>query len=332
MLITAYNEEKNIARKIENCLEIRYPSDLLEIIIVSDGSTDATEEIVRSHADRGVRLMAMPTRSGKDYSQGQGVAMAEGDIIVLTDTTTFLKEDAIEKIVRGFGDPKIGCISGVDEITDSDSGGSGEGAYVRYEMSLRSLEDRVNSLVVVSGCFFAVRRELCREWHEDLTSDFYLPLIARMKGYRVTLDKDAVGYYGVAVSPQKEFSRKVRTVVNGLRVLFRFGKIMNPFRYGLYSLQMFSHKLLRWLVPFLMVLVAVTNIALLNHGSVYQIVLVGQILFYFLALVALLITAARDIAIFKIPFFFIMVNLAAMIAWFKVMAGEKYRVWEPTTR
>ncbi len=332
IIITAYNEGANIRAKIDNTLGVDYPSENMEIIIVSDGSTDETNDIVQSFSYKNVRLLALPTRSGKDFSQGQGVAVANGDILILTDTTTLLKKDAINKIVRGFVDPRIGCISGIDQVIDADNSSSGEGAYVRYEMSLRALESRVNSLVVVSGCFFAVRKELCDEWHPDLTSDFYLPIITRMRKHRIILDQEAIGYYGVADDPRKEFHRKVRTIVNGLRVLFRFKSILNPFKYRLFAFQMLNHKLLRWLVPLFLVLAYAANALLLSQSSVYQVFFVGQNLFYIAGVMAYFVRELQEITLFRIPFFFLMTNVAIAIAWYKVSVGEHYRIWEPTAR
>ena len=332
IIITAYNEENNIKGKIENTLSLDYPAEKLETIVVSDGSTDRTNEIVEAYADKGIRLLALSDRNGKDPGQGKGVSMSGGDIIILTDTTTFLRENAVRKIVRHFDNPEIGCVSGVDKIIETESGGSGEGAYVRYEMSLRSLESQVNSLIVVSGCFFAIRRELCAEWQDDLTSDFYLPIITRMKNYRIILDDEAVGDYGVVEDPKKEFERKVRTIVNGLRVLIRFRAILNPFNYGLYSFQVFSHKLLRWIVPFCLMLLYGLNIALLGHSIFYQILFTGQTILYLAAVGSQINAETRKLTILKIPYFFLMTNCAALIAWIKLLSGDQYRVWEPTKR
>ena len=332
IIITAYNEEDNIKRKIENSLSLDYPTKNLETIIVSDGSTDRTNEIIKAYGEKGIRLLALPDRKGKDRGQGKGVSISNGDIIILTDAATFLEKDAVRNIVRHFSQPKVGCVSGVDKIIENGQGNSGEGAYVRYEMGLRSLESQVSSLVVVSGCFFAVRRELCDEWQDDLTSDFYLPIITRMRNFRTVLDCEAVGYYGVVDDPKKEFERKVRTIVNGLRVLIRFKTILNPFAYGLYAFQVFSHKLLRWLVPFCLIPLYGINIALLDHSIFYQLFFAGQTLFYLAAAISIFLSGARNVTTLKIPFFFLISNFAALVAWIKLLSGNQYRVWEPTKR
>ena len=332
LIITAYNEEKSIAKKIENSLALDYPKGKLEIIVVSDGSTDGTNEVVNSYTGEGVRFLVLPQRNGKHHAQGHGIRFAENDIIVLSDATTILKNNALEKIVRNFADSEVGCVSGLDQIINADSGTYGEGAYVRYEMKLRSLESAVNSLVGVSGCFFAVRKHLCENWIDNMSSDFYLPIISNMNGYRVVLEDEAIGYYEALDDPRDEFTRKVRTVVHGLEVLSRFREILNPFKYGYFSLQMISHKLSRWLVPLYLVLIFITNITLVDHGTFFSATMTLQIIFYGLALTAFLIKDLENMFIFKIPLFFVMVNYSIVIAWLDFITGKNFVLWEPTKR
>ncbi|UCG61420.1 MAG: glycosyltransferase family 2 protein [Candidatus Zixiibacteriota bacterium] len=332
LIITAYNEERRIREKIENTLSMDYPKDRLEIIVVSDASTDRTDEIVRSFADRGIQLLRIPERHGKHYGQGRGIRMAKSDIVVLTDATTFLEKDGVSKIIRNFADPAIGCVSSEDRMRTADSNASGEGMYVTYEMTLRSLESKVGSLVGVSGSFYAVRKHLCEHWIDNMSSDFYMPSVSKINGYRTVLESEALGYYDVVRDPEKEFIRKVRTVVHGYEVLFRFARVLNPFRYGFYAVQMFSHKLCRWLVPLFMVVAFVSNIFLLNHGVIYQISFVAQALVYLLAILAFAAHRLQDIVMFKVPFFFVMVNLSILVAWYKYLTGQEYVVWDATKR
>jgi cellulose synthase/poly-beta-1,6-N-acetylglucosamine synthase-like glycosyltransferase len=332
LVITAYNEEKHIAQKLENTLALDYPKDKMEIIVVSDASEDRTEDIVRSYQDHGVKLLVIPERRGKHYGQGRGIRMAANDIVVLTDATTYLEPGAVRKMVGNFADPSVGCVSGQDKVIVAGDETPGEGAYVKYEMKLRDIESRVGSLVGVSGCFFAVRKNLCDQWIDNMSSDFYMPIVTYMNGYRTIVEKEAVGEYRVLRNQTKEFERKVRTVVHGLEVLFRFKSILNPFKYGSYSLQMISHKLLRWLVPFFMIVVFVCNISLLSQGYVYEVLFAAQLLFYILVSVALLIEKLQDMVIFRLPAFFVMVNLSILVAWYKYLLGEQYVVWDATKR
>jgi cellulose synthase/poly-beta-1,6-N-acetylglucosamine synthase-like glycosyltransferase len=332
LVVTAHNEVARIRQKIENCLELVYPKELVEIIIVSDASDDGTDEIVNEYAGRGVKLLRIPERKGKHYGQGKGIQKAASDLVVLSDATTFLKKDAVRKMVRCFADPKIGVVSGEDAVNEGENGSSGEGAYVRYEMKLRSLEARAGSLVGASGCFFAIRKKLADGWVDDMSSDFYMPIISYMKGYRTVPEPEAIGYYTVLGDPHREFHRKVRTVLHGLEVLFRFKAILNPFRYGFYSLQMFSHKLMRWLVPLCLVVMLVTSGLLIGSGLLYQILFAGQCLLYALALLAFFVTPLQRNTLFRIPLFFCMVNLSIAIAWFQFLTGHKQVVWTATQR
>lgn len=332
LIITAYNEESRIAEKIENSLSLDYPNDKLDIIVVSDGSNDDTTEIVSRYAGKGIKLIDIPERIGKHNAQERGIKQARSEIIVFTDAATQLEADAVRKIVRSFSDPGIGCVSGMDRIDVCGHPSRGEGIYINYEMRLRALESKVSSLIGLSGSFFAVRREICETWFGHLSSDFYMPIVAYMKGYRSVLDCDAIGSYSVKIETEKEFERKVRTVVHGLNVTFHFRSIMNPFKYGLYSIQMVSHKLFRWLAPFFLILCLALNFALAGAGLLYQIILAFQILSSLAAAAALAIRGLEHNRFFRIPSFFTMVNLSILVAWVKFIGGERYITWERTER
>jgi cellulose synthase/poly-beta-1,6-N-acetylglucosamine synthase-like glycosyltransferase len=332
LVVTAHNEATRIKQKIENCLAMDYPEDRLQIVIVSDASDDGTDEIVRSYANRGVQLYRIMERRGKHYGQGLGIKSATADIVVLSDATTFLKADAIRMMVRNFADPSIGVVSGEDVVEESPGRSSGEGAYVRYEMKLRSLESTAGSLVGASGCFFSMRRKLVEDWVDDMSSDFYMPIVAYMRGYRTVLESEAIGYYQVLGDHSREFRRKVRTVLHGLEVLFEFKEILNPFQYGFYALQMFSHKLLRWLVPFCLVAAFASNLSLVHSGLLYQVALAGQVVLYMLALIGYLIPVLQKSILLRIPLFFCMVNISIVVAWYQYISGQRQVVWTATKR
>src|SRR5205085_8354615 len=211
-IITAYNEERRIREKLENTLGQDYPTSRLEIIVASDCSTDRTDEIVGSHAAR-VRLIRAPERRGKEAAQQLAVRAAGGDILVFSDVATALAADAISSIVQNFADPSVGCVSSVDRFVHADGTVSGEGAYVRYEMLLRSLETRVNSLVGLSGSFFAARRTACTKWAVDCQSDFNTLLNVIDMNMRGVSDCETAAFYPNIADDRREFERKVRTVV-----------------------------------------------------------------------------------------------------------------------
>ena len=332
IIITAYNEESRIADKLDNTLELDYPQDKMEIIVVSDGSTDSTDEIVTSYAERGIKLLQIPERKGKHYGQGQGVKEATNELLILTDATTFLWRESVKKMVRNFSDPSIGCISGMDYIRNEKSAGSGEGLYVQYEMSLRELESASGSLVGVSGCFYAVRRQICEGWIDNMSSDFYLPIFARMRGYRTILEDQAQCYYEVLIDPGKEFTRKVRTIVHGLEVLLRFKKVLNPFKFGLFALQMFSHKLSRWMAPIYLIVLFIANFLLIKSSTFYLAFFILQAAFYLIALAGIISRRIQNLPMLKVPFFFVMFNYAILVAIYDYLAKKEYILWEPTKR
>ncbi|MEZ5358266.1 MAG: glycosyltransferase family 2 protein [Candidatus Zixiibacteriota bacterium] len=332
IIITAYNEEKRIKQKLENTLNVDYPKDKMEVIVVSDGSTDRTDEIVKSYADRGVKLLRIEGRNGKHYGQGRGIKEATNDIVVLTDATTFLESHGIKNIIRNFADPTVGCVSSEDRMKSVGSSKSGEGAYVRYEMKLRSLESAVGSLIGVSGSFFAARKHLTEGWIDNMSADFFMPLLTYKNGYRTIIEPMAVGYYEVVSVPGKEFIRKVRTIVHGLEVLFKFKELLNPFKYGLYSLKILSHKLSRWLVPLYMVAAFATNIYLFFEHPFYEIALMAHAGLYFLALLGFLFPKLNHVFIIRLPFFFVMVNWSIVVSWYYYLIGKEFVVWEPTKR
>ncbi len=332
VIIPCYNEEKIVRRKIENTLHSDYPSEKMQVIVASDCSSDSSEEIVREYADQNVHLVRQQERKGKHFAQELALRQATGSIIVFTDMGLEVTRDGFSKLVSNFADKSIGCVSSKDKIISVDGDVSSEGIYIRYDMHLRLLESRVCSSTGMTGAFYAVRRELCDDWIPELSNDFYLPLKAVMKGFRTIVDQRVIGLYRASQVASKEYHRKVRTIVHGIDVVYRFKGILNPFRYGLFAVSVLSHKLFRWLIPFAAIAALVSNIFLLGDGLIYTITLAGQGLVYFIAAVAHLIPALTRISVFKIPTFLLSSNLAIFIAWFDWLRGERYYSWEPTQR
>ena len=266
LIITAFNEEKRIEEKIMNTLQLDYPRENLEIIVASDGSSDATNEIVQRYECRGVKLLDFDKRRGKEFAQKDAVSNAKGEVLVFTDVATRLKRDGLREIVQNFADPGIGCVSSEDRLMRSDGQPVGEGLYVRYEMLLRRLESKAHSLVGLSGSFFAARKEVCRDFSANMQSDFKTLLNSIQLGLRGVSDADAMGYYTNVNDQKKELNRKVRTVIRGLTVFFQHLELLNPFRYGVFAYQFFCHKLLRWLVPLFLITAMFSNMVL-SFGS-----------------------------------------------------------------
>ncbi len=332
LIITAYNEAGAIDNKIRNSLQLRYPACKLEIIVASDGSNDATAAIVRSHFPAGVRLVELPERRGKHHAQMVARDASHGDILVFSDSSIYLEADALQNIVANFADPAVGCVSSEDRVLAAAHGWLGEASYLGYEMWLRRLETRAGSLVGASGSFFAARRELCEGWHSGQSSDFFIPLHAAARGLRSVVDPTCVGSYGLAPSTKAEFQRKVRTIVHGLDVLFTHLPLLNLFRFGLFSWQLASHKLFRWLAPFAAVALFLSSLFLWNSGTFYRLALILQASLYAGGLLALLLSSVSDYRLLRVAGLFVLGNAATITAWVRFCLGEKFVSWEPTHR
>ncbi len=331
-VITAYNEEARIKEKIENSLQQQYPRERLDIVVASDCSSDRTEEIVRSYAVSGVRLVRAQERRGKEAAQKLAVSQTSGEILVFSDVATTLPPYGIANIVKSFNDPTVGCVSSVDQFVDAQGNLSGEGAYVKYEMLLRQLETKVNTLVGLSGSFFAARRTVCSPWADDLQSDFNTLLNSMKAGLRGVSDPGSVGYYKNLTDEKKEYQRKVRTVLRGIAVLMRSLPMLNPFRYGIFAWQLFSHKLCRWLVPFAMIGALVSNCVLAINSVPYRVLLLAHVLFYTIAAAYAGCSWMPKSNVFRLPSFFVVVNLSILDAWRRYFRGDRVFRWEPSKR
>ena len=249
--VPAYNEERAIAATLDAILATDYPGRR-QILVVSDGSTDRTDEIVRGYAGRGVELLRTPARAGKIAAENLARAHLTGDIVVNTDASVRIAPGAIKPLIARFADPTVGVASGRDvSVAELDRDlNVGESGYVGYEMKVRDLETRLGSIVGASGCFYAIRRDLhVTDFPPALSRDFACALIARERGYRAVSVNEAVCYVPRIRSLHGEYRRKVRTLVRGLETLWYKRALLNPLRYGAFAWMLASHKLVRWLAP-----------------------------------------------------------------------------------
>lgn len=332
MIITAYNEEKNIRDKIKNTLAIRYPKDKLQIIIASDGSGDKTVEIAEEYKNNGIEILNRVERTGKENTQKEAIRIARGEIFVFTDVATMLEPDGLEQIVSNFSDNTVGCVSSEDRLIGNDGKVSGEGFYVQYEMWLRRLESKCNSIVGLSGSFFAARKIVCDDFSGNMQSDFRTVLSSIKKGLRCIIDPKAFGYYVDIKGKSKEFDRKVRTVLRGLTVYFNHTELLNIFKYGFFSYQYFCHKLLRWTVPALLVIALLSNAALSVNSFFYLVILFLQVLFYGMALINIVTNRDYSLSIANIPKYFLVVNASIAMAWWKYIRRQRIVLWNPSER
>ena len=332
LIITAHNEDERIHQKLENTLLIDYPKDFLEIIVASDCSSDSTDSIVRSFGDRGVRLVRADEHKGKEYAQLCAIGEACGKILVFSDVSTRIPADALRILALQFEDQQIGALSSEDRFISNDGRVVGEGAYVKYEMWLRRLESNRAGLVGLSGSFFAARREVCEEWDIYSPSDFNTALNCAKKGLVAITCPDVVGIYSDVKDPGLEYRRKIRTVVRGITAITRHPEVLNPFRMGLFAFQLWSHKIMRWGVPWFMLLFAASTLALAGEGLVYRLALCLQVIFYGLSAIGWLSGTLRKYSAVRIVFFFVQTNLALAHALLLFLAGRRMTVWTPSQR
>lgn len=331
-IITVHNEEKKIRDKLENTLSLDYPKEKLQILVASDGSDDRTNEIVRNYLDREVQLHDIAHRRGKENAQKDALKKATGDVIVFSDVATMLERRGLQQLVSNFADPTIGCVSSEDRLLGRGGKPSGEGVYVRYEMWLRRLESSANSLVGLSGSLFAARKEVCEDFSGEMQSDFRIVLNSMKMGLRSVSDPVTIGFYQDTTDQKREWDRKIRTVLRGLTVFFRHLDLLNVFQYGLFSYQLFCHKLLRWLVPFLLTLAFVSNFVLSSKSLIYFFLLWLHILFYSLGILGLQKKKLQDRSLIKIPMYFLTVNMSILVAWWRYLRGQRIVTWAPTVR
>jgi len=330
LVIACRNEARRLGHKLDNALAVEYPQ--LEIVVASDASDDGSDDIVRSYAGRGVRLVRSPDRRGKEHAQGLAIEQTSGEIIVLSDAGTDLPPDSIGHLVENFRDPSVGAVSSEDRFISEDGRVVGEGAYVRYEMWLRRLESRRAGLVGLSGSFFGIRRSIAGSWNPSIPSDFACALYSVKSGKRAVSDPRVVGVYRDIKDPSKEFGRKVRTAVRGMTAVAVLREVLNPLRYGLFSFQVWSHKVMRWLVPAFMALLLVASIALAPVHPLYAGALAAQVVGYALVLAAHLVPGLRAIAPVRLAYFFVQVNLALGRAGLDFLRGRRIVTWDPSAR
>ena len=332
VIITAYNEERDLAAKLDNTLALDYPADKLEVVVASDCSSDRTDEIARSYAARGVRLHRQAERLGKTAAQNAAVELARGEVILFSDATTLYRPDVLRALAPNFADPSVGCVAGKLIYVDPGSTATGSGAksYWGYETFLKTHESRACSLIGASGCLYAVRRSAYVPLYHEACSDFIIATKMVEQGLRAVYEPGAVCTEETNRRSDKELRMRVRVITQTYTDLWRHRAMMNPLRSGFYAVELISHKVMRYLVPAFLLLVLLSSAALAPRAWVYAAAFAGQALFYAAALAGWLAERAgvrfRPLAL---PAYFVLANLACVLAFFKFAAGERYARWEP---
>jgi cellulose synthase/poly-beta-1,6-N-acetylglucosamine synthase-like glycosyltransferase len=333
VIITAYNEERDLQSKLENTLTLDYPPGKLEIIVASDCSSDRTDEIARSFASRGVRLHRQPQRLGKTAAQNAAVELAHGEVILFSDATTMYRPDVLRVMTPSFADPSVGCVAGRLIYVDPAETGVGKGArsYWGYETFIKEHESQINSLIGVSGCLYAVKRSAYRPMYHEACSDFLIATLMVEQGLRAVFEPNAVCTEETNHRADREMRMRVRVIVQTLNDLWRFRPMLNPLTSGFYAVQLVSHKLFRYFVPLVLCMLFLSSVWLSTRGSTFfEASLAVQLCFYATALVGLVFERlGMRIGIFALPFYFMLANAASLWAMFEFARGERYARWEP---
>lgn len=332
ILITAYNEQDAIREKLENTLGIDYPREKFEIIVASDGSTDRTDEIVSEFADRGVKLFRMEGRVGKTATQNAAVEKASGEIVLFSDATTAYQPDVFKRILPYFGDETVGCVAGRLIYEDKEQSNVGKGAqsYWGYETFIKIAESRACSLIGASGCLYAVRRSAYEPLYPEACSDFLICTSIFRKGLRSVFAPEAICTEETNRDASHEMSMRIRVISQTLTDLWRNRDMLNPFKSGFFAIELISHKLLRYAVPFILVAAYVASIFLAAQSVVYTMIFALQTAFYATAVMGwVLERLGRRSGLLAMPLYFVLANLASVVAFYKFLSGEKYARWEP---
>lgn len=326
VIVAVHDGEREIRRKLEDTLALAYPRPF-EVIVASDGSTDATDAIATSMAERGVRLVRNALRRGKESAQAAAIGVARGEILVFTDVGAQLEPDALRQIVRPFADPSIGCVSSED-LVDSEGG---ESAYVRLEMALRRLESEASSLIGLSGSCFAARRSLCEPWPADLASDFRTGLEASRRGMRAVSEPRARVRFSATAEPAREWSRKVRTVRRGIAVLAEYRDLLHP-RHGRVAFSLWGHKVARFTSPFALLILLGASAAAAPTSPAAGALFAVQLAAYALGASGLASPRAGRWIVARLAGFFVLVNSSMLVAWAYHLSGRRAVTWSPTQR
>jgi cellulose synthase/poly-beta-1,6-N-acetylglucosamine synthase-like glycosyltransferase len=327
VVLPCHNEALAITSRIRNLLECDYPEDLLEIVVVSDGSTDRTAEAARENPDRRVSVLSYEGRQGKATALNSGVAHARGEIVVFADARQSFERGAIKALVASFADPRVGAVSGAYLVSDpSGAVAQGVGFYWKYEEWIRRNEGAFDSIIGAAGAIYAIRRDL---WHpvpaDTILDDVYTPMQIAGRGLRVVFEEKALAYDGARDSASREFSRRARTLMGNYQLCQLMPRLLTP-TYRLFF-QFLSHKLIRLAAPFFLIALLLSNAALAVESVVYQLSIAAQLAFYASVLAgSLLRKRNRRLRLLNIAYVFSVMNAAALVGLLYFIRGKR-NVW-----
>lgn len=335
LIIPCYNEEDYIEQKIQNCLKLDYPSEKFTILFVTDGSDDQTNEIIKKYPQ--VQLSYSPERRGKNAAVNRVIKKVKTPIVVFCDANTILNKDALYNIARHYQNPQIGGVAGEKRVEAKDKSAAGtEGAYWKYESKLKTWDSELNTVVGAAGELFSIRTDLYQEVPNDvIIEDFRLSMEIARQGLKVVYEPEAYASETASASIEEEYKRKVRISAGGLREVLHFRGLLNVFKYGFLSFQYVSHRMLRWtLAPLSLLVILITNLILVTNGEpLYSLLLFAQFLFYTLSLLGHFLRE-KNIKLkgFFIPYYFTFMNVSVFLGLMRLIKNKQTVVWEKAER
>lgn len=329
VVISAFNEQDRIVARIENLLEQNYPANKLNIIVVSDGSTDATVERLHQMKTDRLQIVSLEKNEGKSIAVSRGVSEATGDIIIFADVRQRFCPDAIRSLIQPFSDQEVGATTGelLLESSGSDQEPEGVGLYWKYEKMIRDSESRVDSMVGATGAIYAIRRSLYEPLPEGIILDDVLtPMRIAKKGYRVCMVRDAIAYDTISETTGEEFSRKVRTLAGNFQLMQVASWINNPFKNRLFF-QWLSHKVFRLFSPYALILLLISSF--LADNPFYSLIGLLQLIVYIASITGLIaITKGKKVGLVGIASNFLMLNITAVVGLYSILTGQTASLWK----
>ena len=336
LLVAAYNEQDYVHKKVENSMSLIYPKDKLRLVWVTDGSDDNTPELLKQYDN--IQVLHKPERSGKIAAMNRAMKFVKTPIVVFSDANTMLGTESLIRIAQMFANPRVGCVSGEKRIFNTDAeaaSAAGEGIYWKYESALKRWDAELYSAVGAAGELFAIRTELFSEVEPDtLLDDFIISLRVAMRGYKIDYDPEAYAQETASANVKEELKRKIRIAAGGIQSVVRLYPLLNIFKYKMLSFQYISHRVLRWTItPVALLLLLLVNIVLAFQSSFFAIVLLLQGLFYFSALLGWMLENRRlKVKLFFIPYYFYIMNYAVFMGFFRYIKRTQSVNWERAKR
>ncbi|MBS1668653.1 MAG: glycosyltransferase family 2 protein [Bacteroidetes bacterium] len=338
LVVSAYNEEGFIKKKVENTFKLQYPKGKLKLIFVTDGSTDSTPDIIRGFPE--INLLHEVARKGKVAAMNRAMQFVDTPIVIFSDANTLLNEDCIKQIAKHYADPMVGGVAGEKKVATGDSekaSGAGEGLYWKYESLLKKLDSELYSVVGAAGELFSVRTSLYENAGENLIiEDFVMSLKICMKGYIIKYEPGAFATEDSSPSMKEEQKRKVRICAGGFQSMIILRELFNVFKYPVLSFQFISHRVLRWtLSPICLITLLITNIAIVLKGSnfVYQALLTCQILFYLSAMAGWYFANKEvKVKMLFVPYYFLFMNISVFMGFKRFITKTQSVLWEKSAR